>query len=153
MHQWCADRYERYPVTPEDMNLYHEQYIDGQQVRALTMINDNDIVGYVTLRTSAEDSTIQRLGFVIVDDSRRGIGLGKLLVSMAVEYAFKALGATKVSLGVFENNPSAIYCYEAVGFVRVHKSEKECYQCLGEIWNCIEMEYYNTNSSTSEWST
>ena len=24
MRQWCADRYERYPVTPEDMNAYHE---------------------------------------------------------------------------------------------------------------------------------
>ena len=23
MRQWCADRYERYPVTPEDMNTYH----------------------------------------------------------------------------------------------------------------------------------
>ncbi len=30
MRQWCADRYERYPVTPEDMNSYHERYIDGQ---------------------------------------------------------------------------------------------------------------------------
>ena len=29
MRQWCADRYERYPVTPEDMNTYHAKYIDG----------------------------------------------------------------------------------------------------------------------------
>ncbi len=35
---------------------------------------------------------------------------------MAVKYAFETLGATKVSLGVFENNPSAIHCYEASGF-------------------------------------
>lgn len=25
MRQWCADRYERYPVTPEDMNTYYER--------------------------------------------------------------------------------------------------------------------------------
>ena len=143
MRQWCADRYERYPVTPEDMNIYYERNIDGQQSRALTMTDGDDIVGYITLRTPADDSTEQRLGFVIVDDSKRGCGLGKALVSMAVKYAFETLGATKVSLGVFENNPSAIHCYESAGFHRVSLSETESYECLGETWNCIEMEQYN----------
>lgn len=140
MRQWCADRYERYPVTPEDMNAYHERYIDGQRSRALTMTDGDDIVGYITLRIPADDSTEQRLGFVIVDDSKRGCGLGKALVSMAVKYAFETLGATKVSLGVFENNPSAIHCYESAGFRRVSLPETESYECLGETWNCIEME-------------
>ncbi len=140
MHQWCADRYERFPVTPEDMNVYHARYIEGQRSRALTMTYGDDIVGYITLRTPADDSSEQRLGFVIVDDSKRGKGLGKALVSMAVDYAFLKLGATKVSLGVFENNPAAIRCYESAGFRRVDKPDKECYQCLGEIWNCIEMQ-------------
>lgn len=141
MRQWCADRYEHYPVTPEDMNAYHAIYIDGQHSRALTMTDGNDdIVGYITLRTPAENAAEQRLGFIIVDDSKRGCGLGKALVSMAVKYAFETLGATKVSLGVFENNPSAIHCYEAAGFHRVFLPETESYECLGETWNCIEME-------------
>lgn len=140
MRQWCADRYERYPVTPEDMNAYHAMYIDGQRSRALTMTDGDDIVGYITLRIPADDSTEQRLGFVIVDDSKRGCGLGKALVSMAVKYAFETLEATKVSLGVFENNPSAIHCYESAGFRRVSLPETESYECLGETWNCIEME-------------
>lgn len=143
MRQWCADRYEHYPVTPENMNAYYERNIDGQRSRALTMMDDNEVVGYITLRTPANDLTEQRLGFVIVDDSKRGRGLGKALVRMAVKYAFEKLGATKVSLGVFENNPSAIRCYEAAGFERVDKPEKECYQCLGETWKCIEMECHN----------
>lgn len=48
MRQWCADRYDRYPVMPEDINSYHEKYIDGQQSRALTMTDGDDIVGYIT---------------------------------------------------------------------------------------------------------
>ncbi len=140
MRQWCADRYDRYPVMPEDINSYHARYIDGQHSRALTMTDVDEIVGYITLRTPADDSTEQRLGFVIVDDSKRGRGLGKALVSMAVKYALEELGATKVSLGVFENNPSAIHCYEAAGFHRVSLPETESYECLGETWNCIEME-------------
>ncbi len=142
MRQWCADRYEHYPVTPEDINTYHERNIDGQRSRALTMMDGDDIVGYITLRTPADNPTEQRLGFVIVDDSKRGRGFGKALVSMAVKYAFETLGATKVSLGVFENNSSAIRCYEAAGFHRVSRPEAESYQCLGEIWNCIEMEQH-----------
>lgn len=142
MRQWCADRYECYPVTPEDMNIYHERYIDGQSQRTLTMLNGNNIVGYITLRTPADDSSEQRLGFVIVDDSKRGQGFGKTLVSMAVKYAFETLGATKVSLGVFENNPSAIHCYKSAGFRRVIVPTTESYSCLGETWNCIEMEQY-----------
>lgn len=140
MRQWCADRYERYPVTPGDMNRYHERYIDGQRSRALTLTDGEDIVGYITLRTPEDNPTEQRLGFVIVADSKRGRGLGKTLVSMAIRYANEELGATKVSLGVFENNPSAIHCYEAAGFHRVSLPETECYKCLGETWNCIEME-------------
>lgn len=143
MRQWCADRYEHYPVTPEDMNAYHAKYIDGQCSCALTMTDGDDIVGYITLRTPAGNPTEQRLGFVIVDDSKRGRGLGKALVSMTVKYALDTLEATKVSLGVFENNPSAILCYESVGFQRVSRPEAESYQCLGETWNCIEMECYN----------
>lgn len=144
MRQWCADRYERYPVTPEDMNSYHEHYIDGQRSRALTMVDDNEeVAGYITLRIPADDISEQRIGFVIVDDSKRGRGLGKALVRMAVGYAFNTLGAAKVSLGVFESNPSAIRCYEAAGFERVAKAEKEYYQCLGETWKCIEMECHN----------
>ena len=143
MRQWCADRYEHYPVTPEDMNAYHAKYIDGRHSRALIMTDGDDIVGYITLRTPADNPTEQRLGFVIVDDSKRGRGLGKALVSMAVKYAYEELGATKVSLGVFENNPSAIHCYEAAGFHRVSLPKTESYECLDETWNCIEMELKN----------
>lgn len=142
MRQWCADRYEHYPVMPEDMNEYYERYIDGQRSHAFTMVDGDDIVGYITLRTPTDDPAEQRLGFVIVDDSKRGRGLGKTLVSMAVKYAFETLGATKVSLGVFENNPSAIHCYEVSGFHRVSRQDTESYECLGETWNCIEMEQH-----------
>ena len=140
MRQWCADRYARYPVTADDMNSYYSEFIDGKSSLALTMVKDEDVVGYITLRNPGEDRSEWRLGFVIVDDAIRGLGLGKALVGMAVEYAFNNLGATKVSLGVFENNSAALHCYKAAGFRAVRKESPESYRCLGERWNCIEME-------------
>ena len=105
------------------------------------MVDAAEVIGYITLRKPTPENSEWRLGFVIVDDAKRGLGLGKKLVGMAVDYAHKELDATKVSLGVFENNPSAIHCYEAAGFKQVQKEETESYTCLGEIWYCIEMEF------------
>ena len=41
-----------------------------------------------------------------------------------------------VSLGVFENNESAYYCYKAIGFEDVSQDEIEKYTVMGEEWNC-----------------
>lgn len=49
--------------------------------------------GYITLRIPADNVSERRLGFVIVDDAKRGQGLGKPLVNMAVDYAFRELVA------------------------------------------------------------
>lgn len=81
-----------------------------------------------------------RLGFVIVDDKRRGNGYGKEMLSLAIRYAFDFVKVKKISLGVFENNKSAIKCYESCGFKKVKLEKTESYHCMGEIWNCIEME-------------
>lgn len=140
MRQWCADRYECYPVTPDDMRAYYACHIDGLSSVALTMVDGDEIIGYATLRIPAGDRAEWRLGFVIVDDAKRGRGLGKSLVDLAVRYAFTELGAAKVTLGVFGNNPAAIRCYEAAGFRRVPTPVAESYLCLGETWSCIEME-------------
>lgn len=51
---------------------------------------------------------------------------------MAIRYAFDMLKAEKITLGVFENNPSAYYCYKSVGFRENPKKEDMVYEILGE---------------------
>ena len=53
--------------------------------------------------------------------------------------AFEIYGAKKVSLGVFENNLPACYCYKAVGFSDVVLDTTEKYCILGEEWKCKEL--------------
>ena len=137
--QWSADRYESYPITADDMNHYYSQYNDDELYK-LTAIDENEIIGHLTIRFIDEARKITRLGFVIVDDSKRGMGYGKQLVLAALNYAFDELKADKVTLGVFENNKPASNCYISCGFKVVEKEETESYPCMGEIWNCIEME-------------
>ncbi len=137
--QWSADRYENYPITADDMNNYYSQFSDDELYK-LTAVDENGIIGHITIRFIDNARKIARLGFVIVDDTKRGLGCGKQLVSSAVAYAFNELKADKVTLGVFENNTPAIQCYLSCGFKTVEKEYIESYPCMGEIWNCIEME-------------
>lgn len=137
--QCSADRYKNYPITPDDMNNYYSQYNDDELYK-LTAICKDEIIGHLTIRFIDDARKIARLGFVIVDDTKRGNGYGKELVLSALKYAFGELKVDKVTLGVFENNTPAINCYLSCGFKIVEKESVESYQCMGEIWNCIEME-------------
>lgn len=136
--QWSADRYERYPITANDMYNYYSQYNDDELYK-LTAVWQNEIIGHLTIRFIDDARKITRLGFVIVDDTKRGKGYGKQLVSSALKYAFDELKADKVTLGVFENNTPAVNCYISCGFKIVEREIIESYQCMGETWNCIEM--------------
>lgn len=137
--QWSADRYESYPITADDMSTYYSQYNNDELYR-LTAVDENGIIGHLTIRFIDDARKIARLGFVIVDDTKRGNGYGKQLVSSALKYAFDELKADKVTLGVFENNIPAMHCYLSCGFKIVETETTESYQCMGETWNCIEME-------------
>ncbi len=137
--QWSADRYESYPISADDMNRYYSQYSDDELYK-LTAVDENGIIGHLTIRFIDDVRKIARLGFVIVDDTKRGLGYGKQLVTSAIAYAFGELKVDKVTLGVFENNTPAIRCYLSCGFRILERETTESYPCMGEIWNCIEME-------------
>lgn len=139
--QWSADRYEQYPITPDDMNSYYDKDQNTDRIFGMTAFDESGVVGHFTMRYPRDnDKSEIRLGFVIVDYEKRGKGYGKEMISLAVRYAFEFLRADKVSLGVFENNTAAIRCYKSCGFREVKLDRIESYSCMGETWNCIEME-------------
>lgn len=136
---WSADRYEHYPITAEDMNQYYSQYSDDELCKLTAVEENGELAGHITIRFLDENRKIARLGFVIINDTKRGKGYGKQLVLSAVKYAFDELKADKVTIGVFEQNTTAFRCYLSCGFKPVGT---ESYTCMGEIWNCIDMEFF-----------
>lgn len=123
------------------MNMYYDRDKNNRRIWGMTAFDDLDIVGHFIMRFPNEHRFDEiRLGFVIVDDQRRGNGYGKEMLSLAVQYAFDFLKVKKISLGVFENNKAAIKCYESCGFKKVKLENTESYHCMGDVWNCIEME-------------
>ena len=144
LRKWSSDRYGEYPITAEDMNY---KYIDCNgdceeldNFYPLTAADADGPVGHLILRYTNGEKTTIRLGFIIVDDTKRGMGYGKKMIQMAMQYAFDMLGAERLTLGVFENNPSAYYCYKAAGFCEIETEQNFVFEILGEKWKCIEME-------------
>lgn len=144
LRKWSSDRYGAYPITAKDINYkYLECNGDCEEADnfyPMTAVDANGPVGHLILRYTNEKKTVIRLGFIIVDDNKRGMGYGKRMIQMAIQYAFDMLKAEKITLGVFDNNPSAYYCYKAVGFQEITMEKDLILEILGEKWKCIELE-------------
>ncbi len=140
LRQWSADRFGEYPVTAADIKEKYMSNCDYEcdNFYPMTALDENGVVGHFFLRYVDKYKKTLRFGFVIIDDSKRGKGYGKSMLFLAKKLAFEIMGAEKVTLGVFENNPSAYHFYIAMGFVDTGKD----YYCtlMGEQWRCIEME-------------
>ncbi|MBR4359557.1 MAG: GNAT family N-acetyltransferase [Clostridia bacterium] len=135
LRQWSADRYGPYPVTAEEMNRQYAEM--GEEVFPLTAVEDGKTAGHLILRFT--DRQTVRLGFVIVDTARRGRGLGREMVRLALARAFDGLNARRATLGVFENNPAAAACYASAGFRETPLPVPVAYPIMGESWACREM--------------
>lgn len=138
--QWVADRYEKYPISPEDMNEHYEKVAYEDNFYQMTAFDETGVVGHLIMRFVDEEKEVLRFGFVIVDDKKRGKGYGKEMLLLALDYAFNILKVKKVTLGVFDNNQSAYRCYKSVGFEDVISDDVEYFSIMNQQWKCLELE-------------
>ncbi len=143
-YKWSAGRFGDYPLTAEKLN---NKYIDNNgdctekdNFYPFVLEDETGVVGSLIMRYINPEKTVIRFGFIIVDSEIRGKGYGKKMLELALKYAFEIYGTEKVTLGVFENNSPAHFCYKSAGFT---DTGKETYTINGEKWNCIEMEIKN----------
>ena len=132
--KWCADRYPVYPPKPNDMVA---QYAADTVFPYTAIDAAGKVVGHIMLRYPDSSKVVIRFGFVIVDDQLRGKGYGKEMLQLAIQKAKQEYGAERITLGVFDNNPSALRCYESVGFQVIGT---DSYLIDGEEWKGKEME-------------
>ncbi len=142
LRKWSANKFGDFPITSEDINnKYLKQNgdcIESDNFYPLVAFDDSGVVGHLTLRYTDAEKKIIRFGFIIVDDTKRGKGYGKQMLILATKYAFDIFGAEKITLGVFDNNKPAYFCYKAAGFME-NGVEMFC-ELFGEQWRSIEME-------------
>lgn len=134
-YQWTAGMLGNYPIT-------ENEFRGVESLMPFTAFDEIGIIGFFTLRNPNEAANELRFGFVTIKPDKRGKGYGKAMLRLGLKFVFELYGAKKATLGVFENNPSAYYCYKAVGFHDIVRdiAETETYNVLGEEWKCKEME-------------
>ena len=131
-YKWSAGVMGKYPISKKKFSFV-------ENLMAFTAIEDDEIVGFFTIRRPSDSFDELRFGFVVVDPAKRGKGYGKAMLQLGLKFSFEIYGTKRVSLGVFENNESAYYCYKAVGFNDVVLDKTETYSVLGEEWKCKEL--------------
>ena len=118
LYRWSADIYGKFPLPASDMDDNYRNAMKSGKFIPLTAIDDNGSpVGHFIIRYPDPDNTESvRFGFIVVDPEIRGKGYGRQMILLGFEYVKENLGAKRIDLGVFDNNPRARRCYESVGF-------------------------------------
>lgn len=140
-YKWTAGLLGAFPITAERMNDAVSERIENETFFPFVAVDEDGPAGFFILRQPGDKTDELRFGFIILNPDKRGKGYGKQMLQLGMKYALEIYGAQKLSLGVFENNPQAYYCYTSVGFKENKKDEPKVYHILDETWKCIEMVY------------
>ena len=134
---WGAGKFS-YPLTKEQLTARLETVEETEKEWVMAALDaQGTVVGHLYMWPDYEKNSLH-LGMIVVDDARRGQGLGCQMLQKAVEYAFDILGMQKVTLGVFDCNFVAHACYMKAGFRDVGM-ESHALEFHGEVWNRILM--------------
>lgn len=141
--RWSAGAFGDYPLTAEKLHAYYAAQEDNCDFLPMTAIDESGAVGHLFMRFTDAEKTKLRFGFIIVDDSKRGMHFGSEMLRLAIRYAFEILKVRRITLGVFENNPAARHCYQSVGFRLSDNQKGQSYRILNEDWLILGMEIEN----------
>ncbi len=114
----CGQKFGDYPVKSDDITRYYESL---EKVCPMTAFLEGRAVGHIDISISGESAL---LSSVVIDPNERGKGLGKKMLLLALELAFKGCGAKEISIGVFEENLGALSIYKSLGFKEDKKEER-----------------------------
>src|SRR5664279_2252533 len=111
------------PQLDQHTNLPDKQYFkdllaSGNTHFFIAELDNRDIAGMLTIGTYLTPTGIKFwIEDVVVDEARRGTGIGKDLIQFAIDYA-KSLGAEDVRLTSRPTRIAANKLYVKMGFVR-----------------------------------
>ena len=155
MTQWGGTAFA-YPLTEEQLRTHFETadekptrigykavdpgVQDASSARSSASREDTDggMVGSLELNRVDREHDSAAISRVVVDPAERNRGVGAAMVREVLAVGFEEFNLHRIELRVFEDNDTAIACYESVGFVRegVHR---DSHRCDGEYLSTVQM--------------
>lgn len=129
---WCANRFG-YPLRKNAFHSYLREIgqKNGDCAFAATE-DDGTVCGFFCYSIDPVNNE-GLFKFVMVDPDKRGRGVGKEMLRLALRFAFEITKADLVKLAVFPENTIAVRCYEGVGFTE-RRSEPGVFAFKNERW-------------------
>lgn len=120
--QWSGGKAYQYPITVEQIINRLETL---PNVIFFTIIKEDKIVGFAELSVRDEKDKKGLISRFILGKQYQGKGIGAEALKYMIDYALLEMKMAKVSLLVYEDNISAIKCYEKAGFLTTNRYEDE----------------------------
>lgn len=135
---WGRDSFSNFPITADDLNSYYSSCKSKLDFEILSFRCDGLLCGHLGI-TFDKASNSARLGFIVVDPSKRGNGYGKQIVSLALEHIFNVQKCSEATLLVYDKNLPAYKCYINLGFRETSSENDIHYDFFGESWRFIQL--------------
>ncbi|HDR8244451.1 MULTISPECIES: GNAT family N-acetyltransferase [Bacillus cereus group] len=139
--QWSGNAFT-FPLDEQQL----EKYIESANTLAFKVVDEvtSDVIGHISLGQIDNINKSARIGKVLVGNTKmRGRSIGKHMMKAVLHIAFDELKLHRVTLGVYDFNTSAIFCYEKIGFVKegLLRESKRVGETYWNLWEMSMLEY------------
>ena len=138
---------EEYAITIENEKIWINDFIKNSNSLLLVAEYESQIIGmlFFVPNSKKKNSHTGEFG-VNVHPEFQGIGIGRKLIQMLIDWAKENSKIEKVTLSVFATNKKAIQLYRNLGFIEEGRLVKSIKQISGEYVDTLLM-YLETNCS------
>ena len=115
--QWAGPIFS-YPLNIDQLESYLSNSEKETSNVAIYKILYNDrVIGHIELCDIDEVRKSAMLTRVLIGDPKeRNLGLGQKICKIFIEYAYNMYKLCNIDLFVFDDNHSAMHCYQKIGF-------------------------------------
>lgn len=129
-------------TTLEGEKKYLEENNTPEATFVIVTIEDNKMLGSISLERINHINRSATLGIFIGDKDFRSKGYGKEAIKLTLEYGFKYLNLKNIKLDLMEFNERALKCYKKCGF-KEYGRRRKCRFVDGKYYDSIEMDILN----------
>lgn len=140
-YRWSAGVLGSYPIDSTKFNERTKELKSSKLFYPYIVKLNDEIIGFFTLRYRVENVNDLTIGFVILDPTYRGKGIGKKMLELAINLAFNKYKSDSVNLRVFKDNIAAYNCYKSCGLKE--NGTYDTYELMNRKFDVIELEKKN----------
>jgi ribosomal protein S18 acetylase RimI-like enzyme len=110
---------EEFTKTLNQQREYIQNILENENETIIVAEKDGEVVGWIVFESTQNRKRMSHTGSfgMLIRNNYRGLGIGKMLLQVLLEWAEKNPLIEKVSLGVFSTNHRAISLYQKMGFI------------------------------------